>query len=322
VRGVLQVLLVLGALGASGCGAALVIHREIPRPAAIPARGYPVVYLASAPDDASRAITSEIEASLAASATRVVRVPPDALLTAARTETVATLALRVQVSVHEDLRTEMSQVPVTRCAPDTPCYGYPERFPVDVRVQVGTLAVLAIDPASGDVLGRAALREEESEPSPIAAQLAVVDRLRARAATLFDVRAELVELEHDALSDPAGRAAIDDARAGHLHAARLALAARLADPTLEEASRAAVAFDLGQLIRADVDAGAPDPVAEEMARLASAEEQLLVAIRLVPDERHERALTQLRAERTAREDVRAQAAAAELNFRAAAGVTP
>lgn len=314
-------LIVLGGLLASGCGAALVIHREVPHPAAIPARGFPVVYLAAAPDEASRDVASAIAEHLAGTSTRVVRVELEALLDAARAESAATLALRVSVALHEELRTQMSQVPVTRCAPDSPCYGYPERFPVDVRVWVATLAVQALDPASGAELGRAVLREEESEPSPLAARLAVIDRLRARAGGLFDVQPEVLDLELDPLSAPVLGAAIDDARAGRLHAARLALASHLDDAGLDDATRAALTFDLGQLIRVDVDASAPDPIAEESARLAAAEERILAAIQLAPDDRHARALAQLRAERTARQDVRAQAAAADLNF-ATASVPP
>ena len=107
-------------------------------------------------------------------------------------------------------------------------------------------------------------------------------------------------------------------RAGRGRAARRAIEARLADAIPEERARAALTFDLGQLVRVDVDAHAADPVAEETARLDAAEAHIVAALRMVPDARYERALQQLRAERTAREDVRAQQAAADANF----GATP
>lgn len=299
---------------ASGCGSALVIHREVPRPAAIPARGYPVVYVAASPGAASHEAAETIARHLEGGAIRVVRVGPDVLLGDASLEDAATLALLVTVTTGETSRTQMSQVPTVRCAPDTPCYGYPERFPEEVRVQVGVLLVRAFDPRSASELGRAVIREEESEPSPIAAQLAVLDRLRARAPGLFDIQTDVLDLELDPLSEGVLHAVIEDARAGRVHAARLALEAALRDDTLEVGVRAAVAFDLGQLIRADVDTSADDRLAEETARFSAAEAQLLAAIQLAPNERHERALAQLRAERTAREDVRAQETAADTNF--------
>lgn len=302
---------------APGCGAALVLRREVPRPALIPARAYPVVYLAAAPDDASSRVADAVAAHLAEGQTRLVRIDPERLLDAARSERVATLALRIRVTTYEEIRTQMSDVPVSRCAPGTACYGYPERFPVDVHVEVAVLAVQALDP-SGTELGRAVLREEESEPSPLAAQLAVVDRLCEQAPALFDVQTDVMDVELDPTSDPEGRAALEEARAGNLHAARRALSARVADPALDEETRAALSFDLGQLIRLDVDTSASDPVAEEAARLAAAEALLLAVVRLAPSDRHARALAQLREERTAREDVRAQAAAADLNFGASA----
>jgi len=303
----------LCALGlGSGCGAALVLHREVPRPAVIPARSYPIVYIA-ARDEGSREVADAIASHLAQGPTRVVRAEPDALLAAARTESAPTLALLVTVTVDETIRTEMSD-PMTRCSPDMPCYGYTQRFPVDVRVQRAQLVVRAFDPRTETELGHAVLAREESEPSPIAAQMAVRSRLTDAAPSLFDVHDEIHDLELDRTSDAIAAAAIDDARRGAIHLARLALEARAGDSTLDPSQRAAVLFDLGQLIRVDVDTSAHDPLVEEIARLAAAEASILRAIELAPEERHERALIQLRAERASREDVRAQQAATETNF--------
>jgi hypothetical protein len=303
------------ALACAGCGATLVLHREIPRPADVPARAFPVVYVAGADDDASRAIADAIATHLEGGATRVVRTSPTDLLARASLEPTATLALLVTVTRGEELRTEMSRAPTSRCAAgSTGCYGYPERIPVEIRVQTADLVVRAFDPRSASELGHAVLREEESEPSALAAQLAVVDRLRERAPLLFDVRTETVDLELESTPDASAQAAIDAARSGRIHEARAALERRVADPALDAAARATISFDLAQLIRIDVDASAPDPLAEESARLAAAETQLLAALALSPSPRYERALEQLRAERRAREDVRAQEAAADTNF--------
>jgi hypothetical protein len=311
----------LCALGlASGCGAALVLHRDVPRPAAIPARSYPVVYIA-ARDEGSREAADAIATHLAQGPTRVVRTEPDALFVAARTESAPTLALLVAVTLGETLRTEMS-MPMTHCAPDTPCYGYAERYPVDVLVQLGELVVRAFDPRTEAELGHAVVTREESEPSPIAAQMAVRSRLVAAASSLFDVHGEIHDLELDGTSDTIAAAALDDARRGEIHVARLALEARADEVTLDPSQRAAVLFDLGQLIRVDVDATASDPLAEETTRLAAAEARILQAITLAPEERHERALVQLRAERASREDVRAQQAATDTNFGVASAPSP
>lgn len=101
-----------------------------------------------------------------------------------------------------------------------------------------------------------------------------------------------------------------------------AILSHLASGPLDDAERARIAFDLAQVRRIDVDPRAADPVEEERVRLAEAEHLLLDAILLAPTERHARALAQLRGERLAREDVRAQAAAADTNFGSQAEPSP
>ncbi len=302
---------------AAGCAGGIVLHLRVPRPAEIPARAYPVVYVAASDDGASADAAAAIARHLESGATRVVSVPASSLLASARAEPAATLALLITASVGEREDTGMS-VPTARCAPGAPCFGYPERLPLDVAFQVARVAVRAFDPRSGSELGHASVEEEEREPTPLAAQLTALSRARDAALGLFDVRDEPLEIELDDPRDERGRAALEEARAGRVRAARRAIEARLADAIPEERARAALTFDLGQLVRVDVDAHAADPVAEETARLDAAEAHIVAALRMVPDARYERALQQLRAERTAREDVRAQQAAADANF----GATP
>ncbi|MFO0681165.1 MAG: hypothetical protein U0234_03895 [Sandaracinus sp.] len=297
----------------AGCGAGLALHVTVPRPAEIPARSFPVVALAASDDDESRAAMEALAVHLAGGQTRVVRSSPERLLVDAIAAGSPALALLVSLHVGETLRTEMSAIPALQC-PTLPCYGYAQRMPIDVRVQTGELVVRVLDPRSAAELSRARLVEEESEPSPLAARLAVIDRLVARATALVDVSEVTMDLELDDVSDPIARAALDAARAGQAHEARLALAARVGAAEIEPEDRAHIAFDLAQVRRIDVDPHAASPVDEERARLAEAEQLLLDAILLAPTERHARALAQLRAERLAREDVRAQAAATDTNF--------
>jgi hypothetical protein len=308
--------LALAASLACGCGGAIVLRREVPRPAAVPARSYPVVYVAGAPDGASRDAADAIAAHLEGSRARIVRVSAAELLASAAAETVPTLALLITVSLGEHLDTRMSAVPMSRCTPGLPC-GYPGRTPIDLRAQTGVLEVRALDPRSASELGRVAIEEEEVDPNPLTAQLAVLTRLRTRACTLFDVVTELHDLELDPLEGELARV-IADAQGGAIHEARLQLGERMRDPSLDDATRAAVTFDYAQLVRLDVDPSAADTVEEESARFDAAENALVTALRLAPTERHQRALDQLRAERLAREDVRAQEAATDANF----GTTP
>ena len=295
-----------------GCGS-LAIQLHVPRPAAIPARTFPVVCVAGEGSDEARDIALAIADHLAGSDTRVVTTTPARLLGMAATEPEPALALLVSVSLTEALTTEMSSMPSVRCESVSPCYGYPTRLPIDVRVQIGEVLVRALDPRRAAELGRATRHAEESEPSPIAARLAVLDRLRALAIALVDVADDVIDLELDAPPDDATRSAIDAARAGNVHDARLALDAHLADPSLSTDVRIAIAFDRAQLLRADVDSATPS-ASDEHTRLADAEAALLAVVQQAPDERHERALMQIRTERAAREDVRTQQAAADANF--------
>ncbi len=308
-------------LAFAGCGGGLVLAVVVPRPAEIPARAFPVVALAAHDDDESRRAMEALAAHLEGGPTRVVRSTPERLLVDALSAGSPALALLVTLEVGETLRTELSATPTLQCS-TLPCVGYAQRVPVDVPVQIGELRVRVLEPRSARELGRARLVEEEREPSPLAARLAVVDRLVARALDLVDVHDASIDLELDDVTDAAARAALADARAGHTHEARLALAARAAAPELDDAERARIAFDLAQVRRIDVDPRAADPVEEERVRLAEAEHLLLDAILLAPTERHARALAQLRGERLAREDVRAQAAAADTNFGSQAEPSP
>lgn len=308
-------------LGLAGCGGGLALHVTVPRPAEIPARSFPVVAIAASEGDESRDAMRALAEHLGGGETQVVESTPARLLADALAAGSPSLALLISLSVGEILRTEMSAIPSLQC-PTLPCYGYAQRLPVDVRVQTGELLVRVLDPRSAAELSRVRLVEEESEPSPLAARLAVIERLVARALALVDVRAVTMDLELDEVSDPLARAALDDARRGAPHEARLALALRASAPELSPDERARIAFDLAQVRRIDVDPHAPDAADEERVRLEEAEQLLLEAILLAPTERHARALAQLRAERLAREDVRAQAAAADTNFGAQTGDSP
>lgn len=308
-------LLVAGTVAAlAGCGGAPVLHTRLLRPAAIPARAYPVVVIAAADEGASRDAVDAIAAHLAGGRTRVARARHEELFEAARRETGPTLALLVTVHVGEAVETRIPDVPSVRCAPGAICYGYPERGALDVRVQIAQLVVTALDPGTEAELGHAAVFEEESEPTPTTAQLAALARVRDAALRLFDVHEELLDVALDDPQDPLAREAIDRALRGDVAGARQALEARLAAPDLAPTARAPITFDLGQLTRLDVDGNAPDPVAAEIARFDAAEQLIVAALRLAPEERYERALAQLRDERAARADVREQARATAVNF--------
>ena len=308
MRAILALLISLS----SGCGAALVLHREVPRPAEIPARAFPIVYVAAA-DPTSQPAADAIANHLSAGATRVIRVGSDTLLDDASEERVPTLALLVTVRAHEETRTEMS-MPTVRCDPSTPCYGYAERFPIDVRVQVADLVLQAFDPHTRAELGHASLHSEDVDTSPIAAQLRVLAQVQAEVVSLIDLGTDTIDLELDGCSDPIARRALELAGRGDIHEARVALETRASEQTVDASAMGALVFDLGQLLRVDVDTSAQDPLAEESARFAAAEAQLLRAVVLEPSERHERALQQLEAERAARQRVRDQAAATDSNF--------
>jgi hypothetical protein len=295
-----------------GCGSAMVIHLRTPQPAPIPARAFPIVCVAGSADAESMSVADALADHLEGGPTRVVRTSADQLIPAAATQVQPALALLVTLTLGETLRTQMSPMPSVSCQTVSPCYGYPQRLPIDVRVQIGDVLVRAIDPRSGTELGRASRHAEESEPSPIAARLAVIDRLRVLAVALVDVTSALLELELDDVDDSAAHAAIDLARSGDVHEARLALDRRLADDALVGSTRTAAAFDRAQLLRAD--AAPTESDADEDARLAESESALLAITREAPSERHARALAQLRTDRTARADVRAQRDATDQNF--------
>jgi hypothetical protein len=302
-------------LALAGCAPALVLHAVVPRPATIPARTFPRVCIAGAADAESRELALGVVAHLAAGPTEVRTVSDADLLACVRDGGAAAVGVRFAVRTDEDLRAPTAPVPMLECPTIDPCSGFPMHYPSDLRMQVGTLEVTVVGP-DGATLERVHWVEEESEPEPLAARLAVLERLRARACAMVDQHDEVVELELVGLESEPGRAALDLARSGRIADARVALEQALGtlDGAAAPVERARTTFDLAQLVRVDVDASAADPVAEERSRLERAEQLIGSALALDGDARFERALAQLRAERTARDDVRAQHAATTVNF--------
>ena len=305
----------------AGCGGGLSVVAHVPRPAEVPARAFPVVWLVPLGDEEARALARLARDHLAGDdASRDVTLSDRHAVEARRAEgrlppaaLVVELALRLvaEPSLGFSQRTD----PCMAYSADGPCVSSQRRVLSEAVMIRAQLAVDARDAQSGELLQRVVLEEHEEAPSPLdelTARLQVLSRLGTRLLALFDAARDEIRVELVALDDPRGQEALRIARDGRWGEARarlVELASAAEQERWPDAQRAAVLFDLGQARRLDTSDRLP--ILERLDRAAAI---LADALRLHPDERTARALEQLRAQRDAHQLAAEQAAAAAHNF--------
>jgi hypothetical protein len=297
----------------AGCGGVVSVRVEIAHPAAVPARGFPIVWIATGAHPIEIELGQSIVGHLT-SRDRAVRLVSIDELEPARREgriEAATLVVLLETEFDEGTRTRWSSRPETVCGPSG-CYTADRSYTYEVPEVLGHLRLTVYDGPTARVLERLDVRGSDSGRDFDELRERVVARLRRDLLALFDERTEVQEVELLSVDVPAIDEGLEAIERGRWREGRRMLERARSSEAVERLppeDRARVYFDIGQTRRFD-----PRAADEPERYLGGAERALRTAIALDRQERYEDALRDL-AEQRRREAVRrAQREAAAHNF--------
>ncbi len=323
----LCVALACAALVAAGCGDTLVVAARVVRPATLPLRAFPQVYVLAADDADSGAVADALVQHLAAplapqSARLVVRRATFERVTALRAtggiERVSVVIL-VEVLVDEAQRPDFTSHPLTGCDPGG-CYPSTRPYTADIPTLRAVARLSVEDGPSGRVLQETSIEARDEGSEPLAMRARAVLDLAERVGGLVDGGERAVSVTLVEVSDPACERALE-----RLDAGDWAHGAALFGPLVRGAEfarrprgeRAALLFNLGQALRF---AGPMDGTA--LARLDRAAESLRAALRLEPRALYAAGLQDLERQRADLALSAEQRAAAAHNFALSRAAAP
>jgi len=282
-----RVALLSALLLAAGCGDTMVVAARVVRPALLPVRAFPQVYVISVGGADSAAVADRLAHHLAErpgpanARLSVRRLTHDRLAALRRDRSVArvSVAVVVEVSVSEDQRPDFSSRPTTVCGPGG-CYLATRPYPNDIPTLHARAHFQVEDGPTGRVLQQATLeaRDEGSEPLSMRGR-AVLD-LAERARTLVDGGARDVDVALVEVDSSDVQRALALLERGDWAAGARLLSRIVETPSFARrppAQRAATLFDLGQARRFS----GPDD-ATAVARLDAAVDAMREAMRLEP----------------------------------------
>jgi hypothetical protein len=296
-----------------GCGGVVSVRVEIAHPAAVPARAFPSVWIATGAHPIETELGEAIAGSLRSSDRAVRQVLIDELEPARRAQRIPspTLVVLLETEFDEGTRTRWSSRPETVCGPSG-CYTADRSYTYEVPEVTGHLRVTVYDGPSARVLERLDVRASDSGRDFDELRERVVTRLRTDLLELFDERVEVQEVE----LLPVGVASVDRAletiENGDWREGRRMLERARRSGEVERLSpedRAKLYYDLGQTRRFD-----PRAAREPERYFRAAEQALRRAIALDDDDRYEEALRDLARQRRRESVRRAQREAAARNF--------
>jgi hypothetical protein len=301
------------ALVSFGCGGVVSVRVEITHPAAVPARAFPNVWVATGAHPVETELGDGIVAYLRTRGRTVRRVLIDELEPARRAQRIPSPALVVllETEFDEGTRTRWSSRPETVCGPSG-CYSADRSYTYEVPEVAGQLRVTVYDGPSARVLDRLDVRARDSGRDFDELRERVVARMRSDLLELFDERVEVQEVELLTVGvTPVDRALATieggDWRGGRRMLERAVRSGEVDRLPPDELAK--VYYDLGQTRRFD-----PGAASEPERYFAAAERALRRAIALDADERYEAALRDLARQRRRESVRRAQREAAARNF--------
>lgn len=272
---------------AAGCGDTMVVAARVARPAVLPVRAFPQVYVVSVGGADAGAVADRLAHHLAerpgpaTARLSVRRLTHDRLAALRRDGSVArvSVVVVVEVSISEDQRPDFSSRPTTVCGPGG-CYLATRPYPNDIPTLRARAHFQVEDGPTGRVLQQATLeaRDEGSEPLSMRGR-AVLD-LAERARGLVDGGARAVDVALVEVDSDDVRRALALLERGQWAAGARSLSRIVAAPSFAQrtpAQRAATLFDLGQARRFS----GPDD-ATALARLDAAVDAMRQAMRLEP----------------------------------------
>ena len=298
------------ALGLVGCASGVTLRSRYALPAAVPARTFPVAYVAADAGPLSAALAESIARYLRDAGTRVVEAPPNDVFALASQSTSAALVLYVSTQVDSQVSTETHSTPSVDCSSYAVCVRtHDERTESREETLRATAVIRVMTPTGGELDLRMVQADEDRIDE--ASLVVLGQRLVAQVLALFDGGPADVPVVLEQPTDPAGARGLDLVRSGDLDAARRAFSAAVdASTDAAPAERARLLHDLAQLLRLSPT----ESPQEEDERFARAEDALVTALALADDDLHARTLAAVRQERTARRDVHAQEDARARNF--------
>ncbi len=303
-----------------GCASGTVVGARVLRPAVVPLRAFPRVWVTRGHLLEEVTLSEALGAHLTElGGVEVSFVDLDSLEPARTAGRIppATIVVITQIDFHESTDSRWTSRPETVCG-SAGCYAGRRTYVYDVPTLRAVLTLTVHDGPTAQLRQRLRLKaDEEGRDYDVMrhrATAALVDRLLP----LVDQRVENVRVVLYGVDVPEVEAAVRTIARGEWTAGRRALEHAVrsdAVRALEPSERARVLYDLGQARRFD-----PSTLTDPERHFRAAEHALRAAIRLDPDRRYRRALAELAAHREGVELVREQQDAAEHNFRVGQGV--
>jgi len=304
----------LGALF-SACGAVTHVDALVIRPATIPLRSFPRVWVASGFLPEERAIADALVRHLRAQGRVEARwMDPDTLEPLRQRGEIppATLVVRIAVSAEESLRTDWSTRPETVCGP-VGCYTRNRSYTYSIPMVRAQLVLTVHDGPSARVEQRVRLRATDEGREYGVLRHRVTAQLIRRLQEMVDQRIEEVEIPVLEMDRPEVEQAIAHMQQGEWRAARRLLHRLHRGPTFAQLppdQQARLFYNLGHAYRFD-----PRAQDDPEAFLQSAERAYERALQLDRDDRYREALAALRSYRREMAAITAQREAADRNFR-------
>ena len=299
---------------ASACGTTSV-HARIVRPAAIPIRAFPQIYIAAGHDDIDLLLGDAVVHHLRAggrAAVRRVDVEDLEPMRAAGTIPRATAVMLIALDTEERTRSEWTSRPETVCGPLGNCYTSHRSYMAELPIIRARLDITVYDGPSARVLQRVTLRASAEGRAYESMRETIVEDLAKRVNPLLDQHVRNVEIDLVDVDVPEVERAIDLIDAGHWRDGRIVLERFAHGPELKQLDRedrAAVLYNLGQARRFDTQTRLATA-----RRFDAAERALRAAYRLHRKGRYGDAIRDLVKHRRDVELVEAQRRAARYNF--------
>jgi len=267
----------------AGCARPVTAQGTLVRPAPLPVRTHPQVFVVPGPSDAAATFAVRLAAHLEATSRSQVTFVAEAFGLERRRRQgefpPASAVLYIGARFDETTESEWVSRPHTVCGPIN-CYSTRRSVLEDTAVLTATVQLQVFEGPTARPLGEEALSVRLEGRNHLVLREEAIRRLEARLADTVDARRVLVPVELPPF--PGGDEALARIEAGDWAAGRALLEARIDAPDfagLDEGNRARVWYALGQARRFDpATARAPD---EGFAAAAAAFER---ATDLAPDE--------------------------------------
>lgn len=301
---------------AFGCAPTSTVTAHVVRPAQVPVRSFPRVWIAARHSPEAHMADALARHLAGGDGVEVRRVDVEDLEPARRADRipVATAVVLLEMSFEREVRTEWTTRPSTVCG-SYGCSTVPRSYPYDVPILRGLLEVRVYDGPSAEVLQEVVLEETDRGRTDAALRRRVSDALLRRLLAMVDqrfeqVRVVLLDVELDGVDG-----VVDVIRQGDWHGGRVRLeklATTQEADRLDPEQRARLLYVLGQARRFD-----PAVLEDPHRQLLLAEEALRRARELDDRPLYRRALEDLARHREEVLVVLRQRAAAERNERQA-----